>query len=83
MITCGGLQSNHCRAVAVACAQLGLKAHLLLRSDLEVGDQSLITWRGLQNGRGGADFSPTKKGGGVGAEQVLAMLRVGAQKVLR
>ena len=36
VITCGGVQSNHCRAVAVACAQLGLKAHLLLRTDDQV-----------------------------------------------
>lgn len=31
VITCGGLQSNHCRATALACAKLGLKAHLILR----------------------------------------------------
>jgi D-cysteine desulfhydrase len=31
VITCGGVQSNHCRATAVAAAQLGLKAILLLR----------------------------------------------------
>jgi len=31
LITCGGLQSNHCRATALAGAQLGLKVHLLLR----------------------------------------------------
>lgn len=33
LITCGGLQSNHCRATALAGAQLGLKVHLLLRGD--------------------------------------------------
>lgn len=33
VITCGGLQSNHCRATAVAAAQLGLKSHLILRGD--------------------------------------------------
>ena len=33
LITCGGLQSNHCRATAFAGAQLGLKIHLLLRGD--------------------------------------------------
>lgn len=33
VITCGGEQSNHCRATAVACAQLGLKSVLLLRTD--------------------------------------------------
>jgi D-cysteine desulfhydrase len=33
LITCGGVQSNHCRATALACAQLGLTAHLLLRGE--------------------------------------------------
>jgi D-cysteine desulfhydrase len=33
LITCGGAQSNHCRATAVAAAKLGLKAHLLLRTE--------------------------------------------------
>jgi D-cysteine desulfhydrase len=33
LITCGGLQSNHCRATAFACAQLGLSVHLLLRGE--------------------------------------------------
>ena len=35
LITSGGVQSNHCRAVAVLGAQLGLKVHLLLRSDID------------------------------------------------
>ena len=33
MLTCGGLQSNHCRATAFAGAQLGLAVHLLLRGE--------------------------------------------------
>ncbi|MBD2859218.1 D-cysteine desulfhydrase family protein [Spongiibacter sp. KMU-158] len=33
VITCGGLQSNHCRATALLCAQLGLKCHLVLRGE--------------------------------------------------
>lgn len=33
LITCGGLQSNHCRATALVAAQLGLKAHLILRGE--------------------------------------------------
>lgn len=33
LITCGGVQSNHCRATAVVAAQLGLKACLILRED--------------------------------------------------
>src|SRR5690349_21622902 len=32
VVTCGGEQSNHCRATAVAAAQLGLSAYLLLRT---------------------------------------------------
>ncbi len=35
VITCGGIQSNHCRATAFACAQLGLNCHLILRNDLD------------------------------------------------
>lgn len=35
LITSGGVQSNHCRAVAVLGAQLGFKVHLLLRLDRE------------------------------------------------
>ena len=34
LITCGGLQSNHCRATAFAGAQLGLAVHLLLRGEV-------------------------------------------------
>jgi D-cysteine desulfhydrase len=33
LLTCGGLQSNHCRATAFVGAQLGLKVHLLLRGE--------------------------------------------------
>lgn len=35
LITCGGLQSNHCRATALLGARLGLKVHLILRGELE------------------------------------------------
>lgn len=31
LITCGGLQSNHCRATALAGARMGLAVHLVLR----------------------------------------------------
>lgn len=31
LITCGGIQSNHCRATAAVAAKLGLKAALVLR----------------------------------------------------
>jgi D-cysteine desulfhydrase len=33
LITCGGLQSNHCRATAIAGARCGLSVHLLLRGE--------------------------------------------------
>ena len=33
IITCGGIQSNHCRATAVACRTLGLQPVLLLRGE--------------------------------------------------
>nr|WP_051686886.1 D-cysteine desulfhydrase family protein [Microbulbifer sp. HZ11] len=32
LITCGGEQSNHCRATALAAAKAGLRAHVLLRA---------------------------------------------------
>ncbi len=35
IITCGGLQSNHCRATAVLCAQLGLHCRLILRGETQ------------------------------------------------
>lgn len=33
LITCGGVQSNHCRTTALLGARLGLKVHLILRLD--------------------------------------------------
>jgi D-cysteine desulfhydrase len=33
VITCGGEQSNHCRATAIAAAELGTRSYLLLRTD--------------------------------------------------
>lgn len=33
LITCGGIQSNHCRATAIIGARLGLKVHLILRGE--------------------------------------------------
>lgn len=32
-VTCGGLQSAHCAAVAAACAERGMRAHLLVRGE--------------------------------------------------
>lgn len=34
IITCGGLQSNHCRATAILATRLGFKAHLILRGEV-------------------------------------------------
>jgi D-cysteine desulfhydrase len=42
LITCGGLQSNHCRATALVGAQLGLKVHLILRGEPEQSDGNLL-----------------------------------------
>ena len=36
LITCGGLQSNHCRATAAVAAKLGLRSCLVLRSGTPV-----------------------------------------------
>ena len=33
LITCGGIQSNHCRATAVLAVRLGMKVHLILRGE--------------------------------------------------
>lgn len=33
IITCGAIQSNHCRATALACAKLGISCRLLLAGD--------------------------------------------------
>ena len=33
LITCGGIQSNHCRATAIMGARLGLKVQLILRGE--------------------------------------------------
>jgi len=33
IITCGGLQSNHCRATALLCAQIGVRCELILRGE--------------------------------------------------
>ena len=33
VITCGGIQSNHCRSTAAVAARVGIKSHLVLRID--------------------------------------------------
>ena len=50
VITCGSAQSNHCRATAVVCAELGLQCHLFLRSQHSVSvnkDRCLVGIRAL------------------------------------
>lgn len=43
VISCGGLQSNHCRATALLCAQLGLTCHLILRGgEPDIADGNLL-----------------------------------------
>ncbi len=43
IITCGGIQSNHCRATAIMGARLGLKVHLILRGEKPaVADGNLL-----------------------------------------
>lgn len=43
LVTCGGVQSNHCRATAVLGARLGLKVHLILRGNRpSVADGNLM-----------------------------------------
>ncbi|WGL17032.1 D-cysteine desulfhydrase family protein [Microbulbifer bruguierae] len=41
LITCGGEQSNHCRATALAAAKTGLRAHLILRGKALFGSDEL------------------------------------------
>ncbi len=43
VLTCGGIQSNHCRATAVAAAKLGLRSLLFLRTDDPPADDDAAT----------------------------------------
>lgn len=42
IVTCGGIQSNHCRATAVAARMLGLDSYLLLRTTDPDEDPGLV-----------------------------------------
>ncbi len=43
LITCGGIQSNHCRATAFVAARLGIRCHLILRGrEPEVRDGNTL-----------------------------------------
>jgi 1-aminocyclopropane-1-carboxylate deaminase/D-cysteine desulfhydrase-like pyridoxal-dependent ACC family enzyme len=51
LITCGGVQSNHCRATAAVAAQLGLACHIVAngtRPDRPAGNAFLISTYGAQ-----------------------------------
>lgn len=39
LITCGGVQSNHCRATAAVAAKLGLKCHLAIKKNEEIKEE--------------------------------------------
>ena len=53
LVTCGGVQSNHCRATALVAAQLGLDCHLVLRAD---GEPARNTGNFLLDRLAGATF---------------------------
>jgi L-cysteate sulfo-lyase len=49
LITCGGVQSNHCRATAATAAQLGLACHLVVngtRPERPTGNAALVEMYG-------------------------------------
>ena len=49
LITCGGVQSNHCRATAAVAAQLGLACHLVVngtKPERPVGNAALVSMYG-------------------------------------
>lgn len=42
VVTCGGIQSNHCRATASVSRMLGLDSYLLLRTNKADEDPGLV-----------------------------------------
>lgn len=51
LITCGGVQSNHCRATAAAAARLGLTCHIVAngtRPDRPTGNALLVSMYGAE-----------------------------------
>lgn len=51
LITCGGVQSNHCRATAAVAAQLGLACHIVAngkKPDQPTGNALLVSMYGAQ-----------------------------------
>lgn len=56
VITCGGIQSNHARATALAAASLGLKAVLFLRSSDPERDEKSLAGNVLVDRLAGAEI---------------------------
>ena len=80
VITCGGVQSNHCRATAAAAARLGLRCHLVLsgaRPEPLTGNTRLDELFGatLHFVAGRADRTPTM-------DSLAASLRTQGQRPL-
>ena len=49
LITCGGVQSNHCRATAAAAAAMGLECHIVangMKPDRPTGNALLVSLYG-------------------------------------
>ena len=74
VLTCGGVQSNHCRQTAVAAAALGLEAHLFLRG----GRPARLTGNLVPSELAGATFhfigpgaGQTGPGSGVNLEDAM------------
>lgn len=56
LITCGGIQSNHARATAVAAVRTGLKAELFLSTDIPIKNEGNV----LLDRLFGAKITPVK-----------------------
>lgn len=75
VITCGGLQSNHCRATALAATSLGMTPVLLLRTP--TGRRDLLpspTGNYLLDRLTGAEVHPTHAGGYAARDGIMADL---------
>lgn len=89
LITCGGEQSNHCRATAIIGARLGLKVHLILRGQVpaEAPDGNLlldllsgaeVTFLPLSEWRSHPDMARTLQQDYLAAGHKAAFIPVGA-----
>lgn len=73
VITCGGIQSNHCRATAAAATRLGLRCHLVLSGD----PPALVTGNTRLDELFGAEvrFVPSREDRTPAMESLAASLR--------